>query len=403
MGNAHVFVVDIYSYPVHRDRLVCGVKNPPKYSKRGDNYILNPSYLGLCADIKALRPGDLIFFYQRRKEEERYKRGFRGIFKIKSEPFFDENDIMGVESSVGELGSANKKIYGKCPYCGTSHSEKMDDEGSLKCRNCNNPLDFHILPNRVLIEPVKVFIDRNTGEEAVIDDNTAYIDRTYIKKNLPILWTMLFRKVYGAGRERSITHILPEEARKLKIIFEDLFEETYFENFCPYEKPLTAKSIDIPLECDNSGRLKVEAILEAWLMENIDKNIPVLKEVIGPPNEIEYFGNNVLYGIGGEKVDVLCIHNRDGNRFKATVIELKRDCLTQRHIQQIKEYTKWMAQLVFGDSTKESKSKIQPVLIGFDTPQRIIRFAQNFMTDTQPPIILNYYVEDNTIKFDRVL
>jgi hypothetical protein len=403
MIYAHVFVVDADSYPVHRDRLFCGVKNPNRFSRRGSNTILNPSFFGLYADLKTLRVGDIVFFYQMRKQEEKHKRGFRGIFRIKSEPFFDTNDIEGVGSSLGELGSANKKVLGKCPFCNTSISDKKGDDGLLKCQKCNRTLNFHILPNRVLIEPIKLFRNRNTGEEAVIDDNTAYIDRNYIKKNLPILWTMLFRKVYGAGRERSITHILPEEANKLRFIFEDLFEETKLNTLVPYEKPPTAQPITIPLDCDSNGELKIEALLEAWMMENIDKNIPVLKDILGNPKEIEYFGNNVLYGIGGEKVDVLCIHNKNGERFKATVIELKRKTLTKKDVLQIKDYTKWTAQLVFGDSTKESKSKIQPVLIGFNTPQRIIDFARNLITETKSRIILNYKVEDNTIKFESVL
>lgn len=417
--QAHVFVVDADSYPVHRDRLFCGVKNPNKFSKRGETSIFNTALFGLYADLKALRIGDTVFFYQMRMEEEKYNRGFRGIFKIKNEPFFDNDDICGVEESVGGLGSANKKVLGKCPHCKSSLSEdsktvkkkvklkngreKLKNVEIYACKKCEKELDFHILPNRVLIEPIKFFVNKENGSEAVIDDNTAYIDRNYIKKNLPILWTMLFRKTYGRGRERSITHILPEESNKLEFIFKDLFDEVDLKNTKPYEKPPTASSIEIPLECDDEGELKIEALLEAWLIENIDKDIPVLSDVIGNPNELEYFGNNVLYGIGGEKVDVLCIHNKNGERTRVTVIELKKGKVKEDAIKQIKDYTKWTSQLVFGEDTKETKSKIQPVVIGVDISDKIIEFAKTAIIETQQPILLEYEVKDNTIKFKKVL
>ena len=402
MVNAHVFVVDRDSYPVHRDRLFCGVKNPPRINARG---IPNPSHYGLIADLKAIRKGDLVFFYQMRRNEEKHLRGFRGVFQVISDSFFSDEDIDGVNNSFGDLGSFNKKVLGKCPFCGTSISDKTKDVKKMingkkrkvtikYCLKCGKELMFHILPNRVLIKPL-VYYDNP------IDDNTAYIDRDFIKKK-GMLWTMLFRKTFGAGRERSITHILPEEAEKLLFMFKTLFKEKELDTFTPY-KPKNAQPIKIPLDTNDKGEVIIEAYLEAWIMENIDKNIPILRDVIGPVEEIEYFGNNVLYGIGGEKVDVLVLHKRGDERYKATVMELKKGKLKESDVKQIKDYTKWMAQLAFGDSTKDSKQKIQPTLIGFDTPQKIINFAKKFITETQPIIILNYRVEGNTLKFERVL
>lgn len=405
----HVFVVDADSYPVHRDKLFCGVKNPRKESRRRNRGTgamtptLNTALYGLYADLKALRVGDIVFFYQMRKEEEKHDRGFRGIFKVKSEPFFDDSNIDGVAGSTVGLGSDGKKVLGKCPNCNSSLSDKSDDDGALVCQNCGQRVDFHILPNRVLIEPVSFFLNKTSHLEAVIDDNTAYIDRNYIKDNLPVLWTMLFRKTYGAGRERSITHILPDEARKLEYMFNDLFDKGRLGHIVPYMKPSTATPIVIPLDCDAEGELKIEALLEAWMMENIDKNVPVLRDIIGNPTELEYFGNNVLYGIGGERVDILCIHKHGSERTRATVIELKKGDLKKVDVEQINDYTKWMSQLVFGNDTKASKLKIQPVLIGFSINQKIVQYAKNMITDTQKPILLKYDIDAGTVKFTRVL
>ena len=72
-------------------------------------------------------------------------------------------------------------------------------------------------------------------------------------------------------------------------------------------------------------------------------------------------------------------------------------------IQQIKDYTKWMSQLVFGDDSSQSKLKIQPVLIGFKADEKIIKEAKNIITDTKKPILMEYIIEKDKIKFKRVL
>ncbi len=398
-NNAHVFVVDSDSYPVHRDRLFCGIKNPNKITKMKKTGTTRPntSYYGLIADLVTLRKGDYIIFYQMRKDEAKFDRGFRGIFRVISEPFFDNSNIDGLDDSIGSLGSKDKKVLGKCPFCSTSLSDKQDIKTGIKyCVNCKKELKDHILPNRILIETINLFEDP-------IDDNTAYIDRNFISEKLPVLWTMLFRKTSGAGRARSITHVLPEEFKKLKVIFEQTCKVSKENNFKPY-KPTNHEKIKTPLDTDKDGELKIEAFLEAWLMANIGKeNIEGLNEVIGNGEDIEYFGNNVLYGIGGEKVDILIIHNDGEKRTKATVIELKKGSITKKDIEQIKDYTKWMSQLVFGDDTPQSKKKIQPILIGLKAEQERINEAKNLITDTQKPILMEYEVKDNKIKFNRVL
>lgn len=397
--NAHVFVVDADSYPVHRDRLFCGIKNPNKLStmRKTGHVRPNSSYYGLLADLVTLRKGDYIIFYQMRKEEAKFDRGFRGIFRVVSNPFFDEEDIEGLDSSTGNLGSKDKKVLGKCPHCQTNLSEMAHaNTGEKICRNCRKELDFHILPNRILIEPIKLYEDP-------IDDNTAYIDRNFINEELPVLWTMLFRKTSGAGRARSITHILPEEYNKLVKIFEKNCKVAEVTNFEKYE-PENPIDIQIPLEVDSEGELKVEAFLEAWLMSKIGlEEIEGLTEIIGDGNNIEYFGNNVLYGIGGERVDILIIKNDGTKRTEAIVIELKKGKIIKKDIEQIKDYTKWMSQLVFGDDSGESKLKIQPILIGHKANENVKNMARELITDTQKPILMEYEIKEDKIEFKKVL
>ena len=76
--QAHVFVVDSESYPVHRDRLFCGIKNPNKNSTMRRTGVVRPNiaYWGLIADLMGVRLGDKIIFYQMRLNEAKGERGF---------------------------------------------------------------------------------------------------------------------------------------------------------------------------------------------------------------------------------------------------------------------------------------------------------------------------------------
>ena len=88
---------------------------------------------------------------------------------------------------------------------------------------------------------------------------------------------------------------------------------------------------------------------------------------------------------------------------KASVIELKKGKLTKKDVEQIKDYTKWMSQLVFGNDSGESKLKIQPILIGLKADDKIIEKTQKLIGDTQKPILMEYEVKDNKIEFKKVL
>lgn len=382
--RGHVFVVDRYSFPVHLARLFCGVKNPININSR----------LSLYADLLCIREGDLIFFYQRRIDESRRERGFRGVFKAISYPFFDDEDLFWEDNAV----------LGKCPYCDAPYSEK---DG--KCPKCKKELDptRHILPNRVLITVAQEY----GYFEKPVDDNTAYINHT----NHGMLWTMLFRKVFGPGRERSVTPILPEEVEKLIRLLKrvnDSKTSSFASN--PYN-PRKAIPVTIDLcELSEGPRVKYESALMAWMTANIDKEYPVLRDIVGPVEELEYFGNNVLYGIGGEKVDLLLLHKRNEMRYKATVIELKKNKIDKNAVEQIEDYSYWIAQLSTAYLIPPPENfEIQPVLIGYELASGISEILEKIHERTirmpyKPPInvrvyrpiIVTYFIKDGVITFE---
>lgn len=359
--GAHVFVVDARTFPVHRDRRFCGVLNPPSANPR----------MGVIYDLKTLRKGDLVFFYKRRIDEPPEERGFYGIYKVTSDPFFDERTIKGVGDFKDFAVLGNSR----------------DKKGQYK--------EHPVLPNRVLIEPV-IYFDKP------IPDNIAYVDRADPDQ----LWTMLFRKVTGPGRARSITHLLPEEEKKVvRLLYKLNLTPTTPPPSSPY--PIdenNMKPIEIDLtDIDSTGAFNYENSLKAWLAENVDKNIPVLREVIGPPEDIEFFSPEVLYGIGGEKVDFLMLHRRKWEngtyfRYKVTVIETKKGSIDENSVFQVQRYSRWMAQLVPGSDI----SIVQPIVIGHSASEKVVRTAEVSRYGRQP-IILQYNVEENQVKLNRLL
>ena len=331
--KAFVFVVDKFSFPVHRSRGFCGVKNPRRRS----------SLHSLFADIKATREGDLVFFYQRRVDEPPEERGFRGIYKIISDPFYDDTNV----------NWNTYEVLGKCPICDCIYSEK-----NSKCICCNNDLNNrHILPNRLLIDCIAHFNEP-------VDDNTAYVDRTDHGE----LWTLLFRKVWGPGRARSAAPILPEEAKKIaRLLFKiNNGVVTQVPSFVRYPRSIRRPININSILCEYSGKeAPTEAILQAWFMENIDRRVSIIRDIIGDIEDLEWFGNEIIYGIGGDKVDILCTHKSEDIRYKATVIELKKGKISRSSVMQIRRYSYWISQLVTANVEPPTKKLVlQPVLIG---------------------------------------
>ena len=160
--------------------------------------------------------------------------------------------------------------------------------------------------------------------------------------------------------------------------------------------------IDFSLVRDD-GSFKYENSLKAWLAENIDKDIPVLRQIIGPVEDLEFFSPEVMYGIGGDKADFLCLHrkkldNGTSFRYKVTVMECKKGSIDEPSVFQVQRYSRWMAQLVPGSDV----SIVQPVLVGHTASDEVVELAEKSRYGRQP-IILEYSVEGNEVQLERKL
>lgn len=339
--NAHLFVVNNDTFPIHVQRNFAGVV-------KGGGI----GYYSQLADLMNIRERDLAFFYlmyTNKKNllwpENNFESGYYGIYKIKSRPFFDEHDIEGKDQFKGQLifGNPNSEIYKEA---------KDQDKKAL------------ILPIRMIIEPME-----NLSYAEHVDDTTAYVDKTDEGQ----LWTLLFKKISKAGQARGITPLLPEEASKIaRLLFKanqvklsdkvNLLTDIKCHGY-PYKQE-NFVTVDLEPSPNNSEAVRIENMLVAWIMERLDKDVPVLSDLIGKKGDLEFRGNHIQYGIAGDTVDILLLHRRKINgieyRYKATVIEVKKDRINKDNVDQALRYTKWIAQLV----TFNNISAIQPVVIG---------------------------------------
>ncbi len=370
LSKAHLFVVDNNTMPIHIQKGFCGIVKVNRLNKAGN---LNNSYFGQLADLMNINTGDLVFFYMQIKdplfelsnknEFNNLEQGYFGIFKVVDKPFYCEEEIRG------SFPFKNYYIFGSKsnPNYSTINEHYASKQRTPRAR------DLSILVNRIPIEPI---IDYTSiFENRVVDDNHAYVDKTDEGQ----LYTLLFKKIKRIGEERSITPILPEEASKIsRLLFKQ--ERRKFplnidrENLhrCNNNRNIV---LDIEID-DDKNELRSESMLEGYLLKaiNSDEDLGTLSEVIGDYSEIEFCGNQIQYGISGNKVDILLLHRKviggsTSYRYKATVLELKKGRIHMDSIEQIIDYQKWVAQLV----TYNNIRAIQPILIGKKPSNRMAR------------------------------
>lgn len=410
--KAVVLVVDRYSQDVHIAYSTAGVKYPAKFNNaQGITY--TKEFFSILADLSNVRHGTTVFFYRRRIDEPSIGRGFIGEWRAQGEPYEDLQNTL-VHGSFA--------ILGKCPKCGCPVSELKD--GVPSCKACGNTLQGHILPLRFALASVKAY-------SRYLDDNTAYIDLTDSGR----LSTLIFRKIYGAGRERSVNPVLPEEAVKLRRLLAraEHDSKTRIVPRPPAEPvPSPVKPISEYLDLQNrlpidkrgdtylytdEGSLIYETILEFWIIQELSKDpARITNQLVNLQGEtVEWFSNQVLFGIGGEKSDVLVLtRNDEGLRTRAIVIELKKDAINNDTLSQVKVYAYWIAQLVTAQARTTRPFTITPVAIG----HRVARNAQPFASFSfsipydQPlevrvesPCVYTYTVDTaaNTLRLSRAL
>jgi len=216
-------------------------------------------------------------------------------------------------------------------------------------------------------------------------------------------WGWFYRKIQGP---RGINTINPEAA-------EALVELLVKVNGNAINKPLTIKpypskskmEITLPLDIlSQNGKVRLEDILRAWLIANIDNpNRNDLREIFGPIEDLEWFANNVPYHVTRKNIDILCYHKSTKYtgfplRYKFSVVELKRDIASDTDVSQLIEYSKWVA----GRLANSEIETVQPILIAFDFNRKAKIKAKNSDFSDRGIKLVRYQIEDNDALFEII-
>jgi len=340
--RAHVFITDERTFPVVRDNSFWGVGIqgiPDSLQGLIEENLKNPRkpYFAMLADILGTRVGDIAFLYERQK-------GFHGIFRVSSEPFFDTTPIGCVDETW---------------------------------------------PIRLEIECLNYFAEP-------VPEDYLFSTKEYESR----FWGWFYRKIQGA---RGINTINPEAAEALMELLVKINGSAI--NKPAQIKPYPSKSkIKIMLPLDQDGKAYLEDILRAWLIKNIDNPKRVdLREIFGPVEDLEWFANNVPYHVTRKNIDILCYHKNMRYtdlplRYKFSIVELKRDAANGENVSQVINYSKWVAGRLAGSEIET----VQPILIAFDFNEEAITKAKNSDFSDRGIIFIKYEVKNNDILFEKV-
>lgn len=340
--RAHVFITDKDTFPIVRDNSFWGVGIegiPNTFDKVIKENLKNgrKPYFGMIGDMLGTRIGDAVFLYERQI-------GFHGIYKIKSDPFFDSTSI----GCVGETW-----------------------------------------PIRVEIECLNYFPEP-------VPEDYLFSTKEYESK----FWGWFYRKIQGP---RGINTINPEAIEALIELLVKINGNAI--NKPSQVKPYPSKNKSkIILPLDQNGPVYLEDILRAWLIANIDDTKRKdLREIFGPVEDLEWFANNIPYHVTRKNIDILSYHKNIKYtgfplRYKFSVVELKRDIADDKDVSQVIEYSKWVAGRLAGSEIET----VQPILIAFDFNDSAKLKAQNSDFSERGISFFRYKVENKDIKFEEV-
>lgn len=321
-----------------------GVKGiPDRYEKVMEENLSNPKkpYLGMIADMLGTRIGDVVFLYERQV-------GFHGIYKIKSEPFFDPTPVGCVDATW---------------------------------------------PIRVEIECLNYF-------PIPVPEDLLFSSKEFESR----CWGWFYRKIQGA---RGVNTVNPETAEVLIELLVKLNGNAINKpnSMKSYPNKAGKKSLVFNLnKLGKGGKILLEDILRAWIIKNIDNpNHKSIREMLGPIEDIEWFANNVPYHVTRKNIDILVYHKNNRYtgyplRYKYTVIELKRDKAESKDVYQLIEYSKWVA----GRLANGEVEMVNPILVAFDFSKDAKIKIKNSDFSNSGIGCYRYKVVNNDIKFEKV-
>lgn len=382
METTHVFIVDTNTFRLHLEYLFAGTgakDNTIDFNGQSTTKLhrsTEDNLVAMIADAQRVRAGDYVIFYVQQNPEKKVTEGkFYGIFKIKDDlSFLDNND--GRQFLKSDLGKS--------------------------------------LTFRTLIVPYEIYPKGVTEWEAL--DEIKHIQSPY-----QMLWSLIYRKLKGYRGNTMIT--LYESERLFKLLRDknnrqtlsasDFTYDLASQEICPstthHEYTGRHDSINVLprlLEKYNA-RKAFEKHLQAYIVQNIGRGTnPSLDHCLLDDLSAEWLGNEVACGVGMQRIDVMLSLLQGKTRF-ITPIELKAVGTDPSNIFQLQRYVDWLEQYYLPNRI----SDIKPMLVTKKSDKRksdwkelCDSFSQfNRRNPTCLPLkLVEYEVQDDELVFTEI-
>lgn len=309
----HIFLVGQDNFKVCIEKGVYGAVEPPFDQDKAE----------VISSIFGVRIGDFVFFYVKNI-------GIYGLWRIISEPFYDESDIWG-------------KSDQKYPY-------------------------------RFLFEPTVRKFPKAVALSDILD-----------LKDKGKIWT------FDLGSLTKKNHFIITTEEGKEIIRLLLRNNPIFYAAGKIVKPYKPKKLmPIPfiLQADRRGRIKYEGLLNAWFMKSFAEG--KLKDLIGDYKDFLNFVPTTFNKV----MDIFLTHVTPIDSVeilhKFTCIELKTDIIAEDNLRQIIKYENWLIRrLADGDS-----EMVQSILVGYDFDNSVLQYREKRKFIEEKTVRLMKYTVD---------
>lgn len=294
--GAHIFLVGESNFDVCIERGVYGCVMPTTEWNRAE----------IIAGVLTIEPGDLVFFYVK-------NRGVYGLWKVASEPYFDETKIWDND---------------KQPF-----------------------------PYRFSFEPIVGHFPKPISLTDILD-----------LRDKGRIWTFDLNPVQQKNQYK-ITMAEAQELLRLLLRNNPLSQSPQvIAN--PYT-PSTSHKIEVDLTTSQKGKARYEGWLNAWFMHSLAKG--ELKTLLGDYREFL----NLVPTTFNKVMDIFLTHVTTIDSldvlYKYTCVELKTDRVTEKDLAQILRYEDWLARkLADGDN-----EMIQSVLVARRFANDVIEYVKS--------------------------
>ena len=383
MTTTHVFIVDTNTFKYHLEYLFVGTgaKDTKVDFNNNPNTSLNnkteDNLVGMIADSQRLRKSDFVVFYlQKNNTKKVYDGKFYGIFKVKENLSFLDNN----------------------------------DSGQFLKNELVKSLTF-----RTLLEPFEIYSKGVTEWEALDEIK-------YIQSPNQMLWSMIYRKLKANRGNTMIT--IYESERLFKLLRDknnrqmlsgdrftfDVLAQEIKQDIDRHNYTGRKENINILPRLINKYQSyrAFETHLQAYIVQNIGRNTnKSLDNSLLNGLNFEWLGNEVSCGVGMQRIDIMLSLIK--NNIKVVLpIELKAIEASTDNIIQIQRYVDWLEQYYIPNRI----SDVQPVLISkkivnknSDNYRKIIKSFKYFNDKNNRCISIKYIeyeLEEDKLNFQEV-